>query len=119
MDATLSEYLPGDRPRPHTWKGRSHDLDGEIADFWAWRMHAACRDYDSELFFPPDGERPAARRQRERAAKRICADCPVRPECAAFALANYEPFGVWGGLSERDRDVIWRREQAEHAAVAP
>lgn len=116
MEAQFSDYQTGDRPRPPTWKGRAHDLFGEIADFWVWRMSAACRDYDSELFFSPDGERPAARRQRERAAKAICAECPVRTECGNFALANLEPFGVWGGLSERDRDAIWRHEQGEPAA---
>jgi WhiB family redox-sensing transcriptional regulator len=105
------------RPRTHTWKGRTHELIGEIGDFWEWRLAAACHDHDSELFFAPEGERPMARIQRERAAKAVCSECPVRPECADFALAHYEPFGVWGGLSERDREFIWRRERA--TALAP
>ena len=44
---------------------------------------------------------------RESAAKAICASCPVMMQCAAHALAVREPYGVWGGLSEDDRDAIY------------
>jgi WhiB family redox-sensing transcriptional regulator len=78
------------------------------ADFWSWRLWAACRKSDSELFFSPDGERGTAKRRRERAAKAICACCPVREDCAAYAIGNRERYGVWGGLSEYERELIWR-----------
>ena len=71
-------------------------------------MRAACRNTDRDLFFSPDGERGLAKRRRERAAKAVCVTCPVQDECAAYAIANREPHGVWGGLSEGERERIWR-----------
>jgi WhiB family redox-sensing transcriptional regulator len=97
---------------------------GELGDvtypgleaFWSWRMQAACRTVDSALFFGGDGERPPTRRRRERRAKKICAICPVLLPCRAYALVRREAYGVWGGLSERDRarvlgesDGFWDR----------
>jgi WhiB family transcriptional regulator, redox-sensing transcriptional regulator len=55
------------------------------------------------LFFGPDGERESAKRQREAAAKAVCARCPVRMPCALYALATHQSHGVWGGLTEDDR----------------
>ena len=84
------------------------DLSRLPPDFWSWRLWAACRQADGELFFSPDGERGTAKRRRERAAKAICASCPVRDDCAAYAVRNHERYGVWGGLSEHERELIWR-----------
>ena len=92
------------------------DLSRLPADFWSWRLWAACRQADGELFFSPDGERGTAKRRRERAAKAICADCPVRDDCAAYAIRNHERYGVWGGLSEHERELIWRDVGAMGAA---
>jgi hypothetical protein len=47
-----------------------------LAAFWSWRLHAACRGVDTELFYCPEGERGLARAARERAAKAICATLP-------------------------------------------
>jgi WhiB family redox-sensing transcriptional regulator len=77
-------------------------------DFWSWRLWAACRQTDGELFFSTDGERGSTKRRRERAAKAVCAVCPVRDECANYAIGNHERYGVWGGLSEHERELIWR-----------
>ena len=63
----------------------------------------AYRETDTCVFFSPDGERGPARDAREARAKAICARCPVIRECAAYAIAAGERFGVWGGLSERER----------------
>jgi WhiB family redox-sensing transcriptional regulator len=79
------------------------DIYSELAAFWSWRMHAACRTVDTALFFGGDGERQRARRRRERRAKAVCATCPVLLPCRAYALVRREAHGVWGGLSERDR----------------
>jgi WhiB family transcriptional regulator, redox-sensing transcriptional regulator len=76
------------------------------AEYWHWREWAACRGMDSELFFAPDGERGIAKRTRERAAKAVCAACPVREPCLAHALASEERHGVWGGLSEKGRAAL-------------
>ena len=61
-----------------------------------WMLEARCLDADPEAFFPEKGG-------STREAKRICAACPVRAECLDYALRNDERFGIWGGLSERER----------------
>jgi WhiB family redox-sensing transcriptional regulator len=73
-------------------------------------MKAACRGLDSEMFFHPEGERGSAKEARERAAKALCATCPVMLECRAHALKVREPFGVWGGLTEAERQVIYEKQ---------
>ncbi len=82
----------------------------EEPGFWAWRLEAACGGLPSSVFFSPDGERGAARRRRERAAKVVCAGCRVRERCADYALSHRERYGVWGGLSEHERAMIWDRQ---------
>jgi WhiB family redox-sensing transcriptional regulator len=77
---------------------------------WEWQYKGACRDLDPEMFFHPDGERGPRRRNRENAAKAVCASCPVIAACRAHALAVQEPYGIWGGLSEDDRTVILERQ---------
>ena len=58
-------------------------------------MRAACREADGAVFFSPDGEREPAREVREARAKAICARCPVIRECAGYAIAASERYGVW------------------------
>jgi WhiB family transcriptional regulator, redox-sensing transcriptional regulator len=62
----------------------------------AWRLDALCAETDPEAFFPEKGG-------STREAKRVCSGCAVRVECLESALANDERFGIWGGLSERER----------------
>jgi WhiB family redox-sensing transcriptional regulator len=81
-------------------------LPQPIADHWEWQYEGACRTMPSEMFFHPDGERGPRRRNRENAAKAVCASCPVIAQCRAHALAVQEPYGIWGGLSEDDRLAI-------------
>jgi len=69
----------------------------------AWMASAACRDAGVEVFFPARGVRPMA-------ALALCAACTVRAECLAYAMADREFQGVWGGTSERER----RRLRMEH-----
>ena len=61
-----------------------------------WRLDALCAETDPEAFFPEKGG-------STREAKRVCSGCDVRAECLESALANDERFGIWGGLSERER----------------
>jgi WhiB family redox-sensing transcriptional regulator len=82
-------------------------LPGPNADLWDWQLAAACRGATTETFFHPDGERGASRRKRELAAKAMCATCPVLMACRSHALRVREPYGVWGGLSEDDREEIY------------
>jgi WhiB family redox-sensing transcriptional regulator len=62
-----------------------------------WMREAACGGADPDLFFPADS------RSLAREAKEVCAGCPVRPECLEYSLAAAEEFGVWGGLTEKER----------------
>ncbi|PMD06669.1 WhiB family transcriptional regulator [Brevibacterium paucivorans] len=71
-------------------------LLGEADDDVAWQDQALCAQTDPEAFFPEKGG-------STREAKRVCASCEVRSECLEYALANDERFGIWGGLSERER----------------
>ncbi|MPZ89723.1 MAG: WhiB family transcriptional regulator [Nitriliruptorales bacterium] len=66
-----------------------------------WATGAACLQADPETFFPEKGG-------STREAKRICMQCTVREECLEYALANDERFGIWGGLSERERRKLRR-----------
>jgi len=68
----------------------------------AWQTDALCSQTDPEAFFPEKGG-------STRDAKRICTSCDVRGECLEYALANDERFGIWGGLSERERRKLKRR----------
>lgn len=72
------------------------DIDLEAL---SWQAGALCAQVDPEPFYPELG-------QPSRTAKRICSMCDVRAECLAYALANDELFGIWGGLSEREREDI-------------
>ena len=72
---------------------------------WDWQLAAHCRG-QTELFFHPHGEREPRRSAREAAAKALCARCPVRRECADHALLMAEPYGVWGGVSETEREEL-------------
>jgi WhiB family redox-sensing transcriptional regulator len=65
----------------------------------SWRLDALCAETDPEAFFPEKGG-------STREAKRVCTGCDVRAECLESALANDERFGIWGGLSERERRRI-------------
>jgi WhiB family redox-sensing transcriptional regulator len=77
-----------------------------------WRTSAACNGPEASLFFPSGMERREARVVRERAAKRICATCPVRSQCLEYALAAQERHGVWGGMTEIERRRLTARRRA-------
>lgn len=81
-------------------------LPGPMAERWDWQLRGACRGADPALFFHPEGERGPSRLAREPAAKATCARCPVLQQCRAHAIACREPYGVWGGLSEAEREQI-------------
>jgi len=81
-------------------------LPGPVADRWDWQLQGLCRELPTEMFFHPEGERGPRRRNRETAAKAVCNTCPVLAQCRAHALAVREPYGIWGGLSEEEREAI-------------
>ena len=76
----------------------------------AWQRQANCMGVDPDLFFP---ERGASTRE----AKEVCRGCVVQEDCLEYALANSEKFGIWGGLSERERRRIRRRRALERRST--
>jgi WhiB family redox-sensing transcriptional regulator len=75
-------------------------------EVWEWQLQGSCRGKDPSLFFHPEGERGPRRAARDAAAKAVCATCPVLAACREHALAVREPYGVWGGLSEHEREAV-------------
>ena len=78
-----------------------------------WRQRAACRDQDPELFFPLSEMGPGA--QQVERAKSVCARCPVRAECLAYALDDGLDHGIFGGATEAERRAV-RRARTPRAA---
>ena len=79
--------------------GDGYADEGELG----WQSDALCAQTDPEAFFPEKGG-------STRDAKKVCAACNVRSQCLEYALSNDERFGIWGGLSERERRRL--RKQA-------
>ena len=75
---------------------------GTEGDAQSWQEQALCAETDPEAFFPEKGG-------STREAKKICTGCEVKAQCLEYALANDERFGIWGGLSERERRRLRRR----------
>jgi WhiB family transcriptional regulator, redox-sensing transcriptional regulator len=74
------------------------DDDGALL---GWQQQALCAQTDPEAFFPEKGG-------STREAKRICVGCEVKADCLEYALGQDERFGIWGGLSERERRRLKR-----------
>jgi WhiB family transcriptional regulator, redox-sensing transcriptional regulator len=71
-----------------------------MAGRWNWRVAARCRTVDAEGLFVTGA--------RQREARQFCRTCPVRTECLAHALDQRIEFGVWGGMTERERRALLR-----------
>ena len=84
-------------------------LPGPVADLWDWQLEGSCRRVGPDVFFHPEGERGTKRRIRAGAAKEVCFGCPVIEACRSHALAVREPYGVWGGLTEDERESFYAR----------
>ena len=96
--------VPSDAGRPASTLASVVDIFGGTDDDGplAWQERALCAQTDPEAFFPEKGG-------STREAKKVCTSCDVRSECLDYALANDERFGIWGGLSERERRKLKRR----------
>ncbi len=96
--------FPSDHARPVTAVAPVLPLFGAPVDDVAmgWQERALCAQTDPEAFFPEKGG-------STREAKRVCTGCEVRSECLEYALEHDERFGIWGGLSERERRKLKRR----------
>ena len=93
MAIPLDIHPIGSRDRADAPLGRVEDQE--------WHGRALCAQTDPEAFFPEKGG-------STRDAKKICTGCDVRAECLSYALSNDERFGIWGGLSERERRRLKR-----------
>jgi WhiB family redox-sensing transcriptional regulator len=98
MQATVTEFIRMVRPEADESAPR-------------WQERANCLGVDPDLFFP---ERGASTRE----AKGVCRGCEVREECLEYALAHGEKFGIWGGLSERERRRVRRQRALERRRLA-
>lgn len=78
-------------------------MEGQLLSTWdsQWSSKAACRDTDPDVLFVQGAA--------QNRVKIICAGCNVRTECLADALDNNIEFGVWGGMTERERRALLRR----------
>jgi WhiB family redox-sensing transcriptional regulator len=98
---SLLDRQPAARPAEPVWLTLlrpSAPVEGELA----WQADALCAQTDPEAFFPEKGG-------STRDAKKVCSSCTVRSECLEYALENDERFGIWGGLSERERRRLRKR----------
>ncbi|MGO1509109.1 MAG: WhiB family transcriptional regulator [Actinomycetaceae bacterium] len=95
----------GDGPLTTSWEDTDlselDHLDNGADGPLSWQDRALCAQTDPEAFFPEKGG-------STREAKRVCTSCDVRAECLEYALENDERFGIWGGLSERERRRVKR-----------
>lgn len=79
-----------------------------------WHSEGVCRTLPSEWFFGREDDegvpvhRPTLNIAEVKRARRICGICPVQEECRNWGLNRHEEFGIWGGLTGRDRKRIWR-----------
>ncbi len=69
----------------------------------AWHREASCRGMGTAVFF-------IARGGDNRAAREVCQGCPVQVQCREAGLG--EAAGIWGGLSERQRQQERRRRRS-------
>lgn len=100
----------GQSPAQTVWKTSIFPVDatadvglGGTTVPWVtdWISQAACRESDPDALFVQGAA--------QNRAKSVCAGCPVRVECLADALDNRTEFGVWGGMTERERRALLRR----------
>jgi WhiB family transcriptional regulator, redox-sensing transcriptional regulator len=68
-----------------------------------WRLSAACRGLDTAIFFPFQGG-------SSKRAKAICSECSVKKQCLTYAMESPTKFGVWGGMSEKERRIKTRND---------
>jgi WhiB family transcriptional regulator, redox-sensing transcriptional regulator len=90
-----NRHKPGPRPGLHTKKQ-------PLRNTGSWPERAACQDKNPEIWYPPPGS-------HGHDAKRICDNCKVESECLTYALVRPENYGIWGGLTEHQREELRRR----------
>ena len=100
---TRLALLPVAHGRMVRWAGGGPESWEEMRLVGDWRVSAKCQHNDPDQLF--------VRGRRQREARLICRGCPVVTECLAHALDNRIEFGVWGGLTERQRRALLKRRR--------
>jgi WhiB family transcriptional regulator, redox-sensing transcriptional regulator len=72
-----------------------------------WTIAASCTQVPGDMWFPDNGVD-----QNVAEVKAMCRNCPVRLQCLEYALANHEHFGIWGGLTVKERRDLRRQREA-------
>lgn len=81
----------------------------ETVEALDWQEDAACRSYENIMFFGEEGEAELDRQIRENRAKSVCQRCPVNEQCLEFAMETNQKYGIWGGLTDKERASLKRR----------
>ena len=87
-------------------------LDGED-----WRADALCAEVGGDMWFPDKNSNESVN-NHVRQAKAICRQCPVAVQCLQFALDNQEYYGIWGGLTYRERRAWVKKQSASNKRIA-
>ncbi|MGB5951095.1 MAG: WhiB family transcriptional regulator [Ornithinimicrobium sp.] len=93
-------------------------LPPPITDQYSWQESGLCRRLDPEMFFL-ESERGPNRATKEAAAKQICARCPVVAACREHGLQAQESYGIWGGLTQSERQVHLRTQRRRRVLTTP
>jgi WhiB family redox-sensing transcriptional regulator len=94
-----------------------HYMRGSQLPPWRGDPRIRCSPETAGLFHGPYAERPPAKREREAAAKALCAECPLRGDCLDWAIATGAS-GICGGHTQEERAVVARRRAREALARA-
>lgn len=70
-----------------------------------WTLDAICAQIGGDAWYPEKGGNPGH-------IKAVCTGCPVRSQCLDYALENGEAFGIWGGLTAKQRRKLRRESEA-------
>ncbi len=90
-------------------RGGTIHLSVSDTDILDWQDSAACREHSNLLFFGEEGESELEKQAREANAKAVCAHCPVSDPCLEFAMETNQKYGIWGGLTDKERASLKRR----------
>jgi WhiB family transcriptional regulator, redox-sensing transcriptional regulator len=102
-------------PRPHLDHLDHTGMTGLMKE--NWRLRAACQSADPDLFFPVSSTGKSLEQAVD--AKALCARCLVRRECLAFALRTRQVHGIWGGMTEEERNRPIPQPRADRDELMP
>jgi WhiB family redox-sensing transcriptional regulator len=88
-----------------------------IAYNWEWQYSGSCNGVDPEAFFLEPSARGKNKRDKEQKAIAVCNACPVRQTCLEHALMVPEYFGVWGGTTQEEREVLIQQRGITHSST--